>query len=189
MKGFFSTLVAGVFILMLVSGGYFALKNLKSPSSYVTANNETIGDLHQLSTNPETGQNTGSSTASTAPATSASIATKVAAVQTANVASSATPVISKSASPNTSASLSANIAALENSGTSLQVGSTGASVGYIEQFVNLYFKTSTSIDNVFGKGLQQKIVTFQKQNKLSQTGIADKETLQMMVLWLSNNAS
>ena len=180
MKSFLFTLLTIVFFLALMAGGYFAIKGLKSPASYIQSSNERIGDIHPLTTDPETAI-TGTSIASLGTPVTNTVATGVTASSVATTATGATTT-------SANATLASNIAALAKKGTTVKLGAKGVSVGYIEQFVNLYFKKNMKIDNVFSKSLQGNIITFQKQNKLSQTGSVGTATWQMMGMWLAKNS-
>ena len=173
MKSIGFTLVSVVLVGFLLVGGYFAITHLKSPASYVPASSQTVGDLQVIATDPDTN--------TTSPA-SAGVTTAVT-----NPPPVATGTTSSSGSA-TSSTLSANLKTLIANKTTLKVGSKGTNVGYLEQFMNLYLKKTSKIDNVFGKTLQANVKTFQKQNKLSQEGTVGPQTLQAMVSWLANNS-
>ncbi len=153
-------------MIALGAGGYFAIKSMTKPASYIPKTVETVGDLHAVVTDPDTG-----TTPVQAPITT-------------------TPIPSVPVTPSsnsTSTSLSANLGSMITNKTLLKLGSKGTNVGYVEQFMNLYFKKALVIDNTFDKVLKSNVTTFQKQNKISQTGSVGTVTLQMMVLWLKNN--
>jgi peptidoglycan hydrolase-like protein with peptidoglycan-binding domain len=174
MKSFGFTLLVLIIIVGLCVGGYFAYKSMTSPASYLPTKTQTVGDLHMITSDPDTG------TTSAAGATAAATSTTNSAAPAATAAAPTTTTSDNSA-------LIANINTLIKNKTVLRLGSKGVSVGYIEQFTNLYFKKSSTIDNDFGKTLQANITTFQKQNKISATGTVATATLQMMVTWLQNN--
>ena len=180
MKSFLFTLLTIVFFLALIAGGYFAIKGLKNPASYLQSNNEKIGDIHPLTTDPETAI-TGTSIASLGTPVTSTVASGVTASSVATTAISTT-------TSSANATLATNIAVLAKKGTTVKLGAKGVSVGYIEQFMNLYFQKNMKIDNVFGKSLQGNIITFQKQNKLPQTGSVGTATWQMMGMWLAKNS-
>ena len=185
MKSFGFTLLVFIIIVGLCIGGYFAYKSMTSPSSYVPSRTEMVGDLHNVTSNPDTGTTNAAGANASSASTTTSTAPAATTAPTTAATSSSTSTTTTTSSNN--ASLSASLKTLIANKTTISIGAKGASVGYLEQFTNLYFKKSSSIDNDFGKTLQANIITFQKQNKLSATGTVGTSTLQMMVLWLQNN--
>ena len=167
MKGFIFTLCTLILIIALGAGGYFAIKSMTKPASYIPKTIETIGDLHAVVTDPDTGTSPVQTPVTTAPAVAAPVAT-------ASVSS-------------TSTSLSTNLSSMISNKILLKLGNKGTNVGYVEQFMNLYLKKNLVIDDTFDKILKANIITFQKQNKIAQTGTVGPTTLQTMVLWLKNN--
>ncbi len=169
------TFVTVILVALLGYGGYAAITGLTDPAAYVSKNTETIGDMHPVVTSADTGTETASaSVPGTDPASSATTAGTASATTTASALS-------------VSATLSKNLQALVASKTVLKAGSKGTSVGYVQQFVNLYFGKNLKVDNDFGATLTSNIKKFQSQNKLSVTGQVGKSTLQYMILWLKNN--
>jgi murein L,D-transpeptidase YcbB/YkuD len=168
MKGFIFTFVTVVLIVALGAGGYFAIKSMTKPASYIPKTIETVGDLHSVVTDPDTGTSS---------------------VQTTVVATPkpTTPSTSSGQASSSQVTLSDNLNTMISNKVLLKLGSKGTNVGYVEQFMNLYFKKNLAIDNTFDKVLKSNVTTFQKQNKISQTGSVGTSTLQMMVLWLKNN--
>ena len=165
MKGFFFTLLMLIVIAGLCAGGYFAVKSMTKPASYIPKTVERVGDLHSVVTDPDT-----TTTHPQPPLTEGA----------------ATPATVPSLS-SSNTDLAANINAMITAKTTLKSGNKNANVGYVQQFMNLYFKKTSSIDSVFGKSLKANVTTFQKQNKISPTGIVGPSTLQMMALWLKNH--
>ncbi|MEJ0002231.1 MAG: peptidoglycan-binding domain-containing protein [bacterium] len=47
-----------------------------------------------------------------------------------------------------------------------------ASVGNVQKFLNLYFKTSNKIDNDYGASTQKAVASFQKDQGLKADGFA-----------------
>jgi murein L,D-transpeptidase YcbB/YkuD len=168
MKGFIFTFVTLILIVALGAGGYFAIKSMTKPASYIPKTIETIGDLHTVVTDPNTG---------------------TLLIQTPIIASSTPTVTSTTSSSGIQKTLSDNLDLMISKKIALKLGDKNANVGYVEQFMNLYFKKTLPIDNTFDKVLKSNVMTFQKQNKISQTGSAGTATFQMMVLWLKNNPS
>ena len=164
-----------IVIVGLCVGGYFAYKSMTSPSDYLPAKTQTIGDLHMVVSDPDTGtSNPANNPLVTTAANSSAAPTPTTPAPGANSSSDKTALIG-------------NIKTLIQNKTTLKMGSKGTSVGYVQQFMNLYLKKTSKIDNVFGKTLQANVITFQKQNKISATGVVGTSTLQMMVVWLQKN--
>lgn len=169
MKGFIFTVVTLVLMIALGAGGYFAIKSMTKPASYIPKTVERVGDLYAVVTDPDTG--------TTLVQTSAT--TTIPAVTTSSTKSSQ--------SSSGQGALSDSLNTMISKKVSLKLGDKNTNVGYVEQFMNLYFKKTLGIDNTFDKILKSNVMTFQKQNKISQTGTVGTATLQMMVLWLKNN--
>lgn len=172
MKSFAFTFSTIIIIGVLGYGGYRALTSLSSPDSYVSKDTEKLGDLYPISSRSEDGQ--GSVT------TSAAVVTTVPDTQPVP----AVPIVK---TPVASNSLEASLEAMASAKASFKKGSKGISIGYIQKFMNIYFKKNLKIDNDFGKTLEADIKKFQSQNKISQTGQIGQSTLQVMVMWLKNN--
>ncbi|MEK7564281.1 MAG: peptidoglycan-binding protein [Patescibacteria group bacterium] len=71
-----------------------------------------------------------------------------------------------------------------NAGTSLKLGSSGASVASVQKFLNIYNKTSNKVDNDYGESTKVAVVAFQKAQSLPGSGEVHKATLTKMVDWL-----
>ncbi len=162
MKSISFTIITLLSIGALGVGGYFALRSLKDPSLYVSTTTPRIGDLHRLETDPQ----------STIIETPEVVIADVPKTQ---------PVESEEND------LKANIQSLINNKTILKMGSKGIAVGYVQQFMNLYFKKSLKVDNDFGKTLETNVKTFQKAFGVTQTGQIGPATLGKMVDWLNKN--
>lgn len=160
------TLFSILIIVLLGIGGYFAIKNFTDPKSYVVDSKETLGDLHPLTTDPDT-----ASSATTPP------------VATSSTTSPSVTLGSKTAVP----TLQVSIQNMLTAKTVLKLGSKGVTVGYLQQFMNAYFNKNLKIDNNFGKTLQTDVLAFQKATGVSQTGQVGQATLQKMIDWLSQN--
>lgn len=81
-------------------------------------------------------------------------------------------------------SLINSLAALSKKGVTLKAKDGNASVGYVQQFLNLYFKTSNKIDNDYGATTQKQVASFQKDQGLKSDGQAGPSTFDKMVAWL-----
>ncbi len=172
MKSVGFTITTVLIIGLLGAGGYFAVKGLTDPADYLPKENETIGDLHKIKTEPQTGVK--DNAIATVPTTTTSATTPN--------ASTTSP-----ATPTTSTDLKTNIQTLITNKTTLKVGSKGPAVGYIQQFMNAYFKKSLKVDNDYGKTLEANVKAFQKATGVTQTGQIGPATLGKMVSWLEKN--
>lgn len=170
MKSAGFTITTVLIIGLLGAGGYFAINGLSDPADYVSKESETVGDLHKIKTEPQTAvRNMASTTTPVVPTTSTS----------ATVPASSTTA--------TQANLKTNIQMLATNKTTLKVGSKGPAVGYIQQFMNLYFKKTLKVDNDFGKTLEANVKAFQKATGVTQTGQIGPATLGKMIEWLEKN--
>jgi murein L,D-transpeptidase YcbB/YkuD len=66
----------------------------------------------------------------------------------------------------------------------IKVGSRGTRVGTIQNFLNIYSKTSYKVDNDFGSTSKNQLIKFQKDQGLSADGEAGKTTFEKMIAWL-----
>lgn len=66
----------------------------------------------------------------------------------------------------------------------MKKGSQGSRVGTIQQFLNLYNKTSNRIDNDYGPGMEASVKKFQTAEKLSADGQVGPNTYKKMIDWL-----
>jgi len=66
----------------------------------------------------------------------------------------------------------------------LKEGSKGASVGTVQNFLNIYNNTSDKIDNDYGPGMKKTILAFQRDFGLTADGEAGKNTFNKMIDWL-----
>lgn len=63
-------------------------------------------------------------------------------------------------------------------------GSRGTRVGVVQEFLNLYNKTSTKVDNDYGASTETSIKNFQKAEGLTVSGQVGISTFQKMIDWL-----
>ena len=161
---FLSVIVVGA----LVVGGFFAIKTLKAPASYVSNERETVGDLYPLETDPTT------QTTATLPEASVPETPKEPVVETSPSASTDTLQVKLEA-------------LLAVNGILIKQGDRGPNIGTIQEFMNRYFKKSLKVDNDFGPTLLANVKEYQKQNKISQTGQVGPVTLRAMIEWTQKN--
>ncbi len=69
----------------------------------------------------------------------------------------------------------------------MKVGSRGTRVGTVQNFLNVFNKTTGGIDNEFGPGTKNKIIAFQKAVKITADGEPGPATYQKMIDWLNEN--
>lgn len=62
--------------------------------------------------------------------------------------------------------------------------SQGTRVGTVQNFLNIYNKTSKKIDNDYGKGTKLDVANFQKAEGLTPDGEAGPSTFKKMIEWL-----
>ncbi|MDE2399686.1 MAG: peptidoglycan-binding protein [Patescibacteria group bacterium] len=66
----------------------------------------------------------------------------------------------------------------------LKLNSTGAQVGTIQKFLNIYNKTSNKVDNTYSANTKTAVIAFQKAQGVTATGQVGSTTLGKMVTWL-----
>lgn len=67
----------------------------------------------------------------------------------------------------------------------MKEGSRGTRVGTVQEFLNVYNKTSGGLDNDYGPGTKTKVAAFQKAQGLTADGQAGPATYQKMIDWLN----
>ncbi len=156
------TVLSVLFVIVLGAGGYLAISSFRGPAEYLPTHSETVGDLHQVQTEPQTSIPEPTSTVPQ-------------------------PTQPTPAPSNSGSDLAKNLQGLIDSKTTVKVGSKGPAVGYIQQFLNLYFKKSLKVDNDYGKTAETNVKAFQKAVGVTQTGQIGPATLGKMIEWLSKN--
>jgi len=73
---------------------------------------------------------------------------------------------------------------LIDDGVVMKLKSRGTRVGTIQNFLNIYNKTSNRVDNDFGASTRAALIDFQKDQGLSGDGEAGKTTFEKMIEWL-----
>lgn len=73
---------------------------------------------------------------------------------------------------------------LVDDGIYMKKGSLGTRVGTVQEFLNIYNKTSSRIDNDYGPAMETAIKKFQKDQGLTSDGEAGLNTFRKMVDWL-----
>jgi|GEM_PF-724334 len=84
----------------------------------------------------------------------------------------------------TGTGLLAELESLKAKGVVLEPGDSGAAVGTIQKFLNVYNKTSGGVDNDFGPGTRKKVEAFQVKEKMTPDGGVGPTTLSKMISWL-----
>lgn len=73
---------------------------------------------------------------------------------------------------------------LVTDGVVMKLKSSGTRVGTVQNFLNIYNKTSNRIDNDYGASTQKAVTAFQKAVGLKATGEAGVTTFNKMIDWL-----
>ena len=63
----------------------------------------------------------------------------------------------------------------------MKEGSRGTRVGTVQEFLNRYLDTETTVDNGYGPGTLSRVKTFQQAEGLSADGLAGPNTYQAMI--------
>lgn len=66
----------------------------------------------------------------------------------------------------------------------MKVGSKGTRVGTVQEFLNIYNKTSNKVDNDYGAGLKTAVTDFQKDVGTTADGETGPATYKKMIEWL-----
>ncbi len=69
-------------------------------------------------------------------------------------------------------------------GGTMKVGSKGTRVGTVQEFLNIYNKTSKTVDNQYGNGTLADVKKFQADHGLGADGLAGPGTFKKMSEWL-----
>ncbi len=77
-----------------------------------------------------------------------------------------------------------NLQKLVNDNVTLKDGSQGTRVGVVQNFLNIYNKTSNRIDNDYGATTKKLVIAFQKAQGLTSDGEAGPGTFRKMIDWL-----
>lgn len=85
---------------------------------------------------------------------------------------------------NENSDLTARLQKLITDNVLMKEGSRGTRVGTVQEFLNVYNKTSGGIDNDYGAGTKTKVAAFQKAVGLTADGQAGPATYQKMIDWL-----
>lgn len=80
-----------------------------------------------------------------------------------------------------------DLQSLKDRAAILEPGDTGAHVGIIQQFLNVYNDTSGGVDNDFGPGTRSQVENFQANEGLTVDGGVGPGTLGSMLAWLEAN--
>ena len=120
----------------------------------------------------------------------ANLTDKLATLQTQSVSktTTTTQIISTPTTPKTTInknqSLINELQSLVDANIFLKLKSSGASVGTVQNFLNIYNKTSNKIDNDYGANMAKAVMAFQKAQGLTADGQAGVGTFNKMISWL-----
>jgi mannosyl-glycoprotein endo-beta-N-acetylglucosaminidase len=98
--------------------------------------------------------------------------------------STTTPAPSTSGTSTKHQSLINELQKLADDKVYMKQGSQGTRVGTVQNFLNIYNKTSKKIDNDYGAGTKKDVAAFQKAQGLTADGEAGPTTFSKMVAWL-----
>ncbi|NBV42633.1 peptidoglycan-binding protein [bacterium] len=168
MKRFGFTVITMLTIGLLGSGGYFAIKGLTDPKSYVPDTTEKVGDMQRVTTETSSKQDP---EPIPVPRDKASVP--------------AAAVTTEPAS--TAKTLAERLQVIDQQNLVLKKGSKGTAVGTVQEFMNAYYKKNLKIDNDFGKILEEDVKKFQAAMKITTTGQLGDKTLQQMIAWAKKN--
>ncbi|MFA6300723.1 MAG: peptidoglycan-binding protein [Candidatus Paceibacterota bacterium] len=73
---------------------------------------------------------------------------------------------------------------LEDGNVLMKIKSSGANVGIVQKFLNIYNNTSNKIDNDFGPSMEKAIIAFQKDQGITSDGQVGPGTYSKMIDWL-----
>lgn len=73
---------------------------------------------------------------------------------------------------------------LIDNNVSMKLKSIGTKVGTVQNFLNIYNKTSNKIDNSYGTSTKNKVAIFQKDQGLTPDGQSGSSTFSKMIDWL-----
>lgn len=169
MKRFAFTLTTLLIVGLLGYGGYFAVRSLTDPRSYVPDTTEKVGDIQRVTS--------GLSSAQTPEPTP--VSQPDAAITPATTAVPA-PV-------STEKTLAERLQVIDQQNLVLKKGSKGIAVGTVQEFMNAYYKKNLKVDNDFGKTLEADMKKFQIAMKITPTGQLGDKTLQQMIAWAKKN--
>jgi len=77
---------------------------------------------------------------------------------------------------------------LISSNVFLKLKSSGAKVGTVQNFLNIYNNTSNKVDNDYGASTVQMVAAFQKDMGLGADGQAGSNTFSKMIDWLKKQS-
>lgn len=179
-------IITGLFIVLVGAVGFFALKSLRNPETYIKeGSGDTVGSLRgdeEVPGAPVTPADSGDGTGTVSAGTGAGTTTGG---TTTGTGTSTTTGGTTSTTGLKYADLISRLEKAKSAGIVYKVGSKGAAVGAIQEFLNLYEnKTSPKPDNDYGDGTAARIKVYQKANALPVTGQTAEKTLTKMIDWL-----
>jgi peptidoglycan hydrolase-like protein with peptidoglycan-binding domain len=191
MESFKSTLISIALLAAVGALGYWAFTHLQSGSDF--ALKQQVQDLQNQNASLQKQVSDLTDQLAEAQSNAQVQAQKDAAVAQANQNSAPSSTPSSSSAPSSSSSGSStykyqslinSLQSLADSGVTMKLKEGDAGVGYVQQFLNLYFKTSATVDNSYGANTQKAVAAFQKDQSMTSDGIAGQSTFTRMVAWL-----
>ena len=160
--------------------GYWAITTIKSGSEFAAT--QKIGDLQQQNEDLTKQVATLTQELSNAQSQIANLTPAAPATNPSTPTTPTKPTANPSAYKNQA--LIDQLNQLINDNVTMKLKSTGTRVGTVQNFLNLYNKTSNKIDNDYGASTVTAVTKFQKDQGLSTTGQAGATTFSKMVSWL-----
>ncbi len=166
METFKAYLLIVGFVGVLGFGGYWAATSLHEPVR--------IADMEDIQVVAQT------------PVSSSTIMTEQPTEQIEETATQTQTNTNTSAGSGQYADLTSRLQKLITDNILMKEGSRGTRVGTVQEFLNVYNKTSGGLDNDYGAGTKAKVAAFQKAVGLTADGQAGPATYQKMIDWLNN---
>ena len=168
---FFETLKANLLIIVFFAAigllGYWAVVSLQvDPDEFESQ----LVDVQPIIENDPAGV---SESTSTAPSTSTTTSSSGTSSQTSSGTNNAKYSEIKSA-----------LEKLVSDNILMKAGSRGTRVGTVQQFLNIYNGTDSTIDNDYGPTTENQIKAFQKAEGLTADGQTGPNTYKKMIAWL-----
>lgn len=155
-------------------GGWYAYKNL---------NHDFVYESDQFASSDEVEINYDDGIETPEPSDSDDDSTTVALTPT--EPTSATEEVPTAQPSGEYAELIAELNKLIDDNINMRVGSRGTRVGTVQNFLNIFLDTDSTIDNDFGNGTRSRVIEFQESQGLDPDGQPGPNTYQAMIDWLN----
>ncbi len=173
METFKFTLFSIVFLALFVFAGYWAVTTMQSGSQHV--NTQKIKEL----------QNENADLKKQVASLTSQVGTLLPVTVSQPIEQPVTPVKNPaSVTAYKNQSLINELQKLIDANLLLKLNSQGTRVGTVQNFLNLYNKTSTKVDNNYSANMKTIVMAFQKDQSLPVSGQAGQATFGKMIDWL-----